>query len=288
VNDSIQPRPGTEIADGVRVFQSPLWQTNATVIESDSHVLLCDPAMFVPEIEAIRRYALARPERSATVLLTHADFDHTSGIPYIPEATVVAGEDTAERVANGGAADYLISAGQEWGAQWRSDVRVDRVVSGGSRFECGPWTIEAIPAASHGREGTTFAVLEPGVMFVGDHLSAITIPLLANLTRAIAAMELLVDALHRLDLRLVVPGHGPVHSLPEAREIAEADLAYLRAIREAASEALQEDQPPGEALLYVYAVEPPRPDTPDFAIYGIRTANARLALEEARQGEHHV
>jgi glyoxylase-like metal-dependent hydrolase (beta-lactamase superfamily II) len=112
--------------------------------------------------------------------------------------------------------------------------------------------------------------------------------LLANLKRAIAAMELLVDALHRLDLRLVVPGHGPVHSPPEAREIAEADLAYLRAIREAASEALQYDQPPGKALLHVYAIEPPRPDTPDFAIYGIRTANARLALEEARQGEHHV
>ncbi|MDX6553135.1 MAG: hypothetical protein QOH74_1623, partial [Gaiellales bacterium] len=59
MNDSIQLRSGTEIADGVRVFQSPLWQTNATVVESDSHVLLCDPAMFVAEVEAIRRHALA-------------------------------------------------------------------------------------------------------------------------------------------------------------------------------------------------------------------------------------
>ena len=30
----------------------------------------------------------------------------------------------------------------------------------------------------------------------------------------------------------------------------------------------------------VSAVEPPRPNTPDFEIYGIRQGNARLALRE--------
>jgi hydroxyacylglutathione hydrolase len=276
------PAPPRQVADGVWVFQSPLWQTNATLIEAESHVLLCDPAQFVPEVEAIRRHAFARLGRPVSILLTHADFDHTSGIPYLPEATVVAGPDTAQRVAGGAAADYLASAGEEWGADWRTNLRVDRVVQAGTLIDVGPWTVEPIAAASHGREGTAFAVLEPGLLFAGDSLSAITIPLLANLEKAIAGYERLLAVMNRLDLELVVPGHGPVHPLPQARTVGEDDLAYLRAIREAAAEAVAEGVPPGYALLHVYDVEPPRSDTPDFAIYGIRAANARVALDEAR------
>ena len=37
---------------------------------------------------------------------------------------------------------------------------------------------------------------------------------------------------------------------------------------------------PGYAVVHVYEVEPPRPDTADFAIYGIHGGNARLALRE--------
>src|SRR3712207_7334264 len=51
---------------------------------------------------------------------------------------------------------------------------------------------------SHGREGASFALLDEGILFPGDHLSAITIPLLAGLERAIAANEALLEALDSL------------------------------------------------------------------------------------------
>jgi len=273
------PQPPREAAAGVWLFQSPLWQTNSALVERDRRVLLMDPAYFVPEIEVIRDETTRRTSEPPVLLLTHGDFDHTCGIPYFPDAEVVAGPETAERVASGDAAKYL-SAGAEWGVEWPTDLRVDRTVEPGT-FSSGPWTIEAIGSPSHGREGTSFAVLEDGVLFPGDHLSAITIPLLANLERAIDANEKLLDALGRLDLQLVAPGHGPAHTPDEARAIGEADLAYLRAIREAAREAVAAELPAGYALLHVYAVEPPRGDTPDFAIYGIRAGNAKVALAEA-------
>ena len=78
-----------------------------------------------------------------------------------------------------------------------------------------------------------------------------------------------------------MPGHGRVLSPAEAREIGQADLAYLRSLQRSAREAVERRLAPGDALLHVYAVEPPRPDTDDFAVYGIRAGNARLALEEA-------
>jgi hydroxyacylglutathione hydrolase len=275
------PRPPREVLRGVWLFQSPLWQTNSALVERAGRVLLLDPAYFHPEIEAIRREAMRRSQDAPSVLLTHADFDHTCGVPYLPNAEVIAGEETAERVASGAASEALVSAGPEWGVTWEAQLRVDRIVNPGI-FACGPWTVEAIAAASHGREGTSFAVLDDGVLFPGDHLSTITVPLLTSLERAIEANERLLDALGRLDLALVVPGHGPEHTPEEARRIGEEDLAYLHALREAAREAVAEGIPDGYALLRAYEVEPPRSDTCDFAIYGIRAGNARVAVAEAR------
>jgi hypothetical protein len=68
----------------------------------------------------------------------------------------------------------------------------------------------------------------------------------------------------------------------EAERVGEADLAYLRALSAAAGEAVAGELSPGFALLHVHAVEPPRSDAEDFAVYGIRTGNARAALEQAR------
>jgi hydroxyacylglutathione hydrolase len=272
------PQPPREAIPGVWLFQSPLWQTNSALVERDGRVLLMDPAQFLPEIEAIRAETARRTSESPFLLLTHGDFDHTCGIPYLPDAEVIAGEETSARVASGAASEYLVSAGPEWGVEWEPSLRVDRTVGPGT-FTAGPWTVEAIAAPSHGREGTAFAVLDEGVLFPGDHVSAITIPLLANLERAIDANEKLLAALDRLDLQLVVPGHGPAHTPAEARRIAEEDLAYLRALRDAAREAVVEGLPSAFALLHVCEVEPPRGDTLDFAIYGIPTSNAKLALE---------
>ena len=37
---------------------------------------------------------------------------------------------------------------------------------------------------------------------------------------------------------------------------------------------------PGDALLHIFGVEPPRANTDDFEIYAIRAGNARLMLAE--------
>ena len=81
-------------------------------------------------------------------------------------------------------------------------------------------------------------------------------------------------------MRFVVPGHGPVLSPEQARQIGEADLRYLEQLEAAAREAARDGLSPGYAVVHVYEVEPPRPDTADFAIYGIHGGNARLALRE--------
>jgi glyoxylase-like metal-dependent hydrolase (beta-lactamase superfamily II) len=271
-----------DLGEDVWQFTSPLWQTNSVLAIKPREALLCDPALTPHEIEAIRSEAAERADRGAHLLLTHADFDHTCGIAYFPNATVVAGAETARRVTSGAVAEDLGSAGAEWGLSWATEgLRVDRVVGPGTEFACGAFRLAAIDAPSHGREGLAYALLEQGVLLPGDHLSAITYPLLAgSLVRAMQACERLLEALDANPPRWIVPGHGPALPVAEARAVGEADLAYVQSLAAAAREARSLGLPPGHALLHVYEVEPPRANTDDFEIYGIRAGNARRALAE--------
>ena len=269
-----------DLGGGVWSFQAPLWQTNSLLAVSEDEALLCDPAFRPEEIEAIATEARQRAGGRSFLLVTHADYDHVCGIPYFPEAEVVAGADAAARLRDGRAAAGLVSGGTEWGVAWPSDLRVDRELEGGE-IELGSFRVAVIEAASHGREGLGYVLLEQGVLLPGDNLSAITIPLLAgSFALARKAAERLLGALDSYALRHVVPGHGPVLPPDAARRIGEEDLRYLEQLEAAAREAASERLSPGYAVAHVYGVEPPRPNTVDFEIYGIHGANARLALRE--------
>jgi hydroxyacylglutathione hydrolase len=270
-----------DLGGGVWQFQASLWQTNSLLAGADGEILLVDPALAPEEIEAIRAEVDDRGKGPVHLLATHGDFDHVCGIPYLPEAEVVAGEAAAGRIRDD-AAEELTAAGEEWGFAWRTDgLRVDRVVAAGE-LRCGAFRVEAFEAPSHGREGLAFVLRDQGILCPGDHLSAITYPLVAeSVERTAVATEGLLEVLDRHELRWVVPGHGAALEPDEARAVGEADLAYLTALREAAGEAAAEGLSQGDALLHVFAVEPPRANTDDFEIYGIRAGNARQALAEA-------
>jgi glyoxylase-like metal-dependent hydrolase (beta-lactamase superfamily II) len=276
-------QPVRDLSEGVWQFQAPLWQTNSLLAVRGNEALLCDPALLPNEIEAIRSEAAQRSHEVRCLLVTHADFDHVCGIPFFPEPEIVCGEETAEAIRTGAADEGLRSAGIEWGAAWPGALRVNRVVAGGAEHALGAFRVAAIDAPSHGREGLGYVLLDQGVLAPGDHLSAITYPLVGGpLARAKGATARLLEALDRHDLRWVVPGHGPALSPAEARTIGEADLAYLDRLAVVADEAVKRELAPGPALLHVYAVEPPRPTTPDFEVYEVRTGNARQALVEAQ------
>jgi glyoxylase-like metal-dependent hydrolase (beta-lactamase superfamily II) len=275
-------RAGTDLGEGVWQFQTPLWETNCLLAVMAGEALLCDPSYTQEEIEALRDEVEAAGAERVHVLVTHADYDHVCGLATFPEATVVAGADTEARIASGAAREGLAAAAGEWGIPWPLDgLRVDRAVEPGE-VELGQFRAAVVDAPSHGREGVGFVLRDQGILFPGDHLSPIAIPLLAgSLERAIEANEALLAAIERYEPRWVVSGHGRALTAAEAREIGRADVEYLKRLEDAASEAVAAAMSPGWALLHVYAVEPPRPDSDDFAVYGIRTGNAQLALAEA-------
>ena len=274
-----------DLGEGVFQFQTERWQTNALLAAAAGEALLCDPNWEPAEIEAIRDEAARLAGGATHLLITHADYDHVCGIGYFPEATVVAGEETASAIRNGSAAERLRGAARDWGLEWPTELRVDRVAAAGEELRLGAFRVKAIEACGHARDGRAYVLLDQGVLLPGDYLSAMTYPFLADsLRRYREANGRLLAALAEHDLRWVVPGHGPALTPARAKAIGEADDSYVARLEEAAREAVSEGLAPSLALLDVFAVEPPRATTDDFEIYGLRVYNAQKALAEAAGG----
>jgi glyoxylase-like metal-dependent hydrolase (beta-lactamase superfamily II) len=269
-----------DLGEDVWVSQTPLWQTNAVLALAGGEALLVDPGFEPSEIESLT--SRARDAGGAIhLLVTHGDYDHVCGIAYLPEASVVAGPATAERIASGTAGDQLAAAGAEWGFDWPTALRVDRVVEPG-RVECGAFRVEAVDAAGHTADGLAYLLVDQGVLVAGDYLSDMTYPFVgAGFETVIATHRRLLDVLERDGIRWVVPGHGRPLSRAEAVAVGEADLAYLESLTRAVAESREEGLSSGHALLRVFEVEPPRATTPDFEIYALRAANAQAALARA-------
>ena len=282
-----RPAPGIpsapeDLGQGIWHFRARIWDTATLVCATEGAVVVCDPAFAPPEITRIREFAQAVGSEALHVLVTHADPDHICGLGSMPDATVHAGLTTRMRIDSGSAAAGLVAAGEEWGLSWPGGPRVDRVVSASGEATF-PVRLRAFETPGHQADGLAYHLVDAQVMLVGDYISTVTYPAIeSSLRDAIRTYVSLLEAVASLELRWIVPGHGPPLRPAEAQAVGTADLAYLMRLAATAQEAVDAALAPAAALLHVFGVAPPRATTPDFDIYGLRVANARRALDEAR------
>lgn len=76
--------------EAVTVFQSALFQTTSSVIQTKEMILIVDPNWLPNEIETIRNYVNSiQWEREIYLLFTHGDFDHIIGYQAFPGAKTI-------------------------------------------------------------------------------------------------------------------------------------------------------------------------------------------------------
>jgi glyoxylase-like metal-dependent hydrolase (beta-lactamase superfamily II) len=206
--------------------------------------------------------------RVTHVLVTHADWDHVCGIAAFPDASATMGARTAEIVASGAPARLIEQRAREYGLEVAGSPRVDRVLAPGEAHRVGPFTVETLALPGHTPDGTGYRVRAVDVLAVGDYLSAAEFPFASSPADYRATLERLIVILRDDPPAQVLPGHGPALTAAEALAIAEADLAYLHALREARDR---------EAGL---AVPLPRPAPADLA--EMHAANVEAQLAEPR------
>ncbi|HEU5477166.1 MAG TPA: MBL fold metallo-hydrolase, partial [Gaiellaceae bacterium] len=213
-------------------FEAVLWSTTSLLVVAEGESLVVDPAISSDEVAGIGRRALELDAPVRHLLITHGDWDHVCGIAHFPDAAAVMGEETAERVRSRGA-DSIKRAAKTYRLEVSGPPRVDRSFTRGEAVELGPFVVETFPLTGHTEDGTGYRIRDLGMLIVGDHLSPVEFPFAESPAAYRFTLAGLIETLRQDPPEIVVPGHGSPLGPEEALRIAEADLAYLRALHAA-------------------------------------------------------
>ncbi len=208
----------TELGAGAAARTSRVEAMNSLVLFQDGTALLVDPGVLPGELDEIAaRVAAAAPRfEDVAVAFTHPHWDHVLGLPWFPGATTFAHAgfgDELERESAGVAAEAergLAAFGERLPHPFRP-FRPQLAARGTTAVRLGPF--EAVSLDTPGHSGTHVSLWfpGPGILAAGDLLSEIEIPWL---DAAPWVYRSSLMALHWLyeqeDVRLLVPGHGPV------------------------------------------------------------------------------
>jgi glyoxylase-like metal-dependent hydrolase (beta-lactamase superfamily II) len=176
------------------------------------------------------------------LLATHGDWDHLLGRLAFPGVALGCAESTAQRMKDspGEAQRDLRSFDEGLLIQRERPLALGAVQPLPVPGHCavGDRELEVYAAGGHTQDGMAVLIPWTGVLVAGDYLSTVELPTLGRggaLDAYLATLERLQPLVANAEQ--VVPGHGPVLEGARALELLEEDAAYLRALRDAGSEA---------------------------------------------------
>ncbi len=221
----------------VLVATSAIWQTNCVVVRNGEEAFVIDSPILPDELEALT--ALVAQARFASpngLLATHGDWDHLLGRLAFPELALGCAESTLARLRSApGEAQRELRAfddGLLIGRPRPLSLGAVQELPVPGRCAIGESELELHPAAGHTADGMAIWIPWAATLVVGDYLSPVEIPALADHD---GERDTYLETLERLRALMpvashVVPGHGPVIDGARALALLEEDVAYLLAL----------------------------------------------------------
>jgi glyoxylase-like metal-dependent hydrolase (beta-lactamase superfamily II) len=219
---------------------------NSVLLAADGHALAIDAGVLPSELDDIAAVVAAAAPKFENVALafTHPHWDHVLALPWFPGATTFAhagfrDEVEAEAAEITAKADKWIRSEGEVPPQPFRPFKPSLTARGTALLQLGPFDVVTYDTPGH--SGSHFALWLPahGTLVAGDLLSDIEIPWLDAAPWVYRAS---LKALHWLfeqeDVRLLVPGHGPLaHGRHDGYRRLLRDMDYLLHLEQGVSEA---------------------------------------------------
>lgn len=207
---------------------------NAGVLVSAGRAWLIDPGPHPDEIAAAADLAVGLGATLERITLTHSHWDHILGPERLPDVPAIAHEQfDATLSANLERTLALISRWEQRSGYSRSKPftapYLSETVRDGQTMTLGELELLMVHVPGHATD--QLAIFEPtsGALWAADILSNYEIPFISH---SLAAYEETLAKLARLDIRVVVPGHGDPSDDPAAiRRRVDEDRAYLDELR---------------------------------------------------------
>ncbi|WP_079480262.1 MBL fold metallo-hydrolase [Halobacillus salinus] len=222
----------------LQVFQSALYKTTSSVIQTAQSIIAVDPNWLPEEIDRIQRYVYSvKRDRHLYIIYTHSDFDHIIGSGAFPDATVIATESLKNRSDKERVMEEVYQFDQAHYLDRSYEPHypaVDIIVcEDGQTLDVGDASLTFYLAPGHTEDGL-FTLVEPhGIFLSGDYLSDVEFPFVySSLSDYQHTINKVEDILHKHTVRIQVPGHGTTtNEIEEVQERVAFSNLYLEKLK---------------------------------------------------------
>lgn len=225
----------------VTVFESALFRTTSTVIETEDLILIVDPTWLPSEVDEISHQVdAARNGKGVYLLFTHSDYDHILGFGAFQDAYTIASKAFLDNAKKEKELAAIRKFDQEYYIRRPYPMvypRVDLAVDESTEFiTVGDTRLSFWQAPGHNADGL-FTLVEPlGIWIVGDYLSNEEFPFIyysvSDYEQTLNKAEEIITGRKPT---LMIPGHGDVCT--DTRDMfsrLKASRDYIDALRKSA------------------------------------------------------
>jgi hydroxyacylglutathione hydrolase len=223
----------------ITVFQSTLFQTNSTVVQTDDLVLVVDPAWLPEEVKNIRRYTDdIRGNKPVYMVITHGDYDHIIGYKAFEPDKVFIPKAMADRTDKDVVLQQILDFDQQYYIRRPYPIEFPdaefKVFRDGVQYRSGDTKMAFYLTPGHTADSMMVVVWQLGLCIAGDYLSDVEFPLIEHSSvEYINTLEKLPHIHDRNWFTRLIPGHGtPALTLNEWLQRRTESLSYIYALRE--------------------------------------------------------
>jgi len=226
----------------ITVFQSEIYKTTSTVIQTNDCIIVVDPTWLPSEIEAIKQYVYKiKQNRPLYLLFTHSDFDHVLGYGAFPDAISIGSEELLKFSKTPDKVQPVLDEIETFDHQYYLDrpykvsfPKLDILIyKDEETLQIGETKLTFYIAKGHTKDGLMMVVDSLGVLIAGDYLSDVEFPFIYdssfNYEETINKIPAIME-IHQI--QLLVPGHGnPTDCHDEIMDRQKKSLQYIEELR---------------------------------------------------------
>lgn len=225
---------------GIKIFQSALFKTTSTVVETADFILVVDPNWLPDEVKQIQNY-VAKIQKSKQVLLlfTHSDYDHIIGYQAFPDAKVIASKALADNPKKEEILNQIRKFDDEYYIERDYEInypKLDYVISEDfEKMKFPRSKLTFFQAPGHNADGIFTLVQPNNILIAGDYLSDVEFPYIYHSSFEYeTTLHKAANIIRKFQPRFLVPGHGMVcTSELEMKKRIEDSLVYIQNLRTA-------------------------------------------------------
>ncbi len=199
------------------VFQSALFQTNATVVNTDDCIIVVDPNWLPDEIAAIKKHVKKCGDKPIYLLFTHSDYDHIIGYGAFPEAVgVIASRAFVENSDKEKNLEQIRAFDDDYYIVRDYEIvypQVTHVIEHDNQvMSIGKTNLSFLLAPGHNPDGI-FTIIDDDIFIAGDYLCSVEFPYIYfSSTGYEESLNKTVSILNTKKIKVMICGHGDIVS----------------------------------------------------------------------------